>query len=205
MRYTPHFVTTDPEEVKRLIREHPWATIVANTTKGLVAAHYPVMLEEDRDEISIVSHVGRPDDRSLELGSAEVLVVIQGPHGYISPGWYGDIPAVPTWNHATAHLYGVPEILSDEENWRVLGELVEHFEGRMPHPKLLKDNEEYGRSIFSGTVGFRIRVTRFEARLKLSQNKSEEITENVIAELDHGENYSHPELAAEVRRVNPAP
>jgi len=35
----------------------------------------------------------------------------------------------------------VPEILSDEENWRVLDELVEHFEGRMPHPKLLKDGQ----------------------------------------------------------------
>lgn len=205
MRRTPHYVTTDPDEVRKLIRENPWATIVANTTKGLVAVHYPVILEEDAEGISIVSHVGRPDDRSLELGAAEVLVVIQGAHGYISPGWYGDIPAVPTWNHSTAHLYGVPEILSDEENWRVLDELVEHFEARMPHPKLLKDNEEYGRSIFDGTVGFRIRVTRFEARLKLSQNKTEEIKRSVIAELDHGENYAHPQLAADMRRVNDLP
>ncbi len=202
MRRTPHYVTLDPDEVKKLIRENPWVTIVANTEKGLVAAHYPVMLEEGRDDISIVSHVGKPDDRSLELGSAEVLVVVQGAHGYISPGWYGDVPAVPTWNHSSAHLYGVPEILSDEENWRVLDELVENFEGRMPHPKLLKDNEEYARSIFDGTVGFRIVVTRFEARLKLSQDKSEEIKGTVIDELDHGAHYSHPQLADDMRRVN---
>ncbi len=207
MRYTPHFVTTDPEVVKKLIRENPWATIVANTSKGLIATHYPVMLEESAggngtDEISIVSHVGKPDDRALELGSAEVLVVIQGAHGYISPGWYGDVPAVPTWNHSTAHLYGVPEILSDDENWRVLDELVEHFEGRMPHPKLLKDNEEYGRSIVDGTVGFRIVVKRFEARLKLSQNKSDDIKHTVIDELDHGANYAHRQLADDMRRAN---
>ena len=202
MRYSPHYVTTDPDEVRKLIRENPWATIIASTAKGLIATHYPVMLEEGRDTISIVSHVGRPDDRALELGSAEVLVVIQGAHGYISPGWYGDVPAVPTWNHSTVHLYGVPEILSDEENWRVLDELVEHFEGRMPHPKLLKDNEEYGRSIFDGTVGFRIVVTRFEARLKLSQNKSDDIKHTVIDELDHGANYAHPQLAEDMRRVN---
>lgn len=205
MRYTPHFVTTDTDEVRKLISENPWATIVANTSKGLVATHYPVMLEEGRDDISIVSHVGKPDDWSLELGTAEVLVVIQGAHGYISPGWYGDIPAVPTWNHSTVHLYGVPEILSDEENWRVLDELVEHFEGRMPHPKLLKDNEEYGRKIFDGTTGFRIVVTRFEARLKLSQNKPEEIQHTVMEELDHGANYAHPQLAADMRRVNTKP
>lgn len=202
MRRTPHYVTSDPDEVRKLIRENPWATIVANTAKGMVASHYPVMLEEGRDEISIVSHVGKPDDRSLELGSAEVLVIIQGAHGYISPGWYGDVPAVPTWDHSTVHLYGVPEILSDDENWRVLDELVEHFEGKMPHPKLLKDNEEYGRSIFDGTVGFRIVVSRFEARLKLSQDKPEEIKRNVADQLDHGAHYTHPQLAADVRRVN---
>lgn len=202
MRRTPHYVTTDPNDVRTLIRENPWATIIANTSKGMVASHYPVMLEEERDEISIVSHVGKPDDRSLELGNAEVLVIIQGAHGYISPGWYGDIPAVPTWDHSTAHLYGVPEILSDEENWRVLDELVEHFEHVMPHPKLLKDNEEYGRSIFDGTVGFRIVVDRFEARLKLSQDKSDDIKRSVAEQLAHGDHYSHPQLAADLRRVN---
>ncbi|MBX3104901.1 MAG: FMN-binding negative transcriptional regulator [Cryobacterium sp.] len=202
MRYTPHFVTTDPEEVMKLIRENPWSTIVANTSKGLVATHYPVLLEENLDEISIVGHVGRPEERTLELGNGEWLVVIQGAHGYISPGWYGEIPAVPTWNHSTAHLYGVPEVLSDDENWAVLDRMVEHFEHVMPHPKLLKDNEEYGRSIFDGTVGFRMRVTRFEARLKLSQNKSDSIKQTVIGELDHGAHYSQPRLAADMTRVN---
>ena len=65
MRYTPHYLLTDEDEVKRLIRENPWATIVSNTAKGLVASHYPVVLEEDQPGISIVSHVGRPDERIL--------------------------------------------------------------------------------------------------------------------------------------------
>ncbi|MDQ1578458.1 MAG: transcriptional regulator [Microbacteriaceae bacterium] len=211
MRHTPQFLITDPDEVRRLIRENPWATIVSNTASGLIASHYPVVLEADADRngadrngadrISIVSHVGRPDDRLHELGEHEVLVIIQGPHGYISPGWYGDQPAVPTWNHLTAHLYGRPEILSDEENWRVLGELVDQFEGRMPHPQRLADNEEYGRSIVGGTVGFRLVVTRFDARAKLSQNKSDAILDSVIDELDHGQNYSRPALAEEMRRA----
>jgi transcriptional regulator len=88
MRYTPDYIVSDPDEVKRLIRENPWATIVSNTAKGLVASHYPVVLEERDDVISIVSHVGRPDERLHELGQHEVLVIIQGAHGYVSPGWY---------------------------------------------------------------------------------------------------------------------
>ncbi|PWC06478.1 FMN-binding negative transcriptional regulator [Mycetocola zhujimingii] len=202
MRHTPSYIVTDPDEVKRLIRGNAWATIVSNTAKGLVASHYPVILEEDREGISIVSHVGRPDDRALELGQHEVMVIIQGPHGYVSPSWYGDKPAVPTWNHVTAHLYGVPEILSDEENWRVLSELVSHFEHKLPEPKLLEDNEEYGRRIVSGTVGFRMLVTRFEARSKLSQDKPADVVDNVMTELEHGANYAHPDLAAEMHRVH---
>lgn len=78
MRHTPHFVMTDPEEVKRLIRENPWATFVSPTAGGLIASHYPALLDEDaREGITILSHFGRPDDVAHELGQHEVLVIIQ--------------------------------------------------------------------------------------------------------------------------------
>jgi transcriptional regulator len=201
MRHTPGYVITDPDEIKRLIRENPWATIVSNTSNGLVASHYPVILEEG-DEITIVSHVGRPDEKLHDLGATEVLVIIQGPHGYISPGWYDKGDFIPTWNHVTAHLYGTPEILSDEENFRVLGELVHHFEDEMPHPVTLDYDEEAARRIAKGTVGLRLRVTRFDARLKLSQNKTPEVADRIIGELQAGEYYSSPDLAREMRRIH---
>lgn len=207
MRYTPHYLLTDEDEVKRLIRENPWATIVSSTAKGIVASHYPVILEStstglsDRATgISIVSHVGRPDERAHELGEHEVLVVIQGPHGYVSPGWYENAEFVPTWNHVTAHLYGTPEILSDEENFRVLGDLVDHFEQRLPGPVSLSIDEEAARHIATGTVGIRIPITRFDARLKLSQNKSPEVVDRIIDALEGDGVYSSQPLADEMRR-----
>jgi transcriptional regulator len=200
MRHTPHYIVTDVDEVKRLIRENPWATIVSATTAGIVASHYPVVLEEDADGISIVSHVGRPDEQAHELGDHEVLVIVAGPHGYISPGWYDNDEFVPTWNHVTAHLYGVPEILSDDENFRVLGDLVDHFEHELPNPVSLKLDEDSARRIAKGTVGIRLRVSRFEARAKLSQGKSLPIRERIIAALDEDGPFAHPALAAEMRR-----
>lgn len=203
MRKTPHFVLEDVAEVRRLIAENPWATIVSNTSGGLVASHYPVVLEDTPDDvISIVSHVGRPDEQAHELGAHEILVIIQGPHGYISPNWYPAEQIVPTWNHVTAHLYGTPEILSDDENFQVLRELVDHFEKRMPAPVSLDLDEEGSRRVAKGTVGIRLRVTRFDARAKLSQNKAPEVVDRIIEALDGDGAYASPALADEMRRLH---
>ena len=205
MRHTPHYLLEDVASVKRLIRRNPWTTYVSHTSNGLVASHYATLLEPtDDDTISIVSHFGRPDEVAHELGQHEVLVIVQGPHGYISPNWYAEGDFIPTWNHVTAHLYGTPEILSDEENFRILGELVDHFEKRMPTPVSLDIDEEKAKRIARGTVGLRIRVTRFDARAKLSQNKTPEVREQIMSALEGSGPYADAALAAEMRRLDAA-
>lgn len=187
---------TDPEEVKRLIRRNAWATFVSPATTGLVASHYPVILDETAEGIVIVSHFGRPDEVTHELGRHEILVIIQGPHDYVSSSWYAAGDIVPTWNHVTAHLYGTPEILSDEENYAMLEMLTDHFEQHYPHGRSLSEDPEGTRRIAKGTAGLRMRVERFDARAKLSQNKSDEVRANIIENL--GER--NPALAAEMHR-----
>src|SRR5690606_19503729 len=159
MRQNPSFTLADVVEIRRVIDQNPWATIVSAGDEGLVASHYVVLLDEDRDDLTIVGHVGRPDDLIHGLGSRELLVTMQGPHGYISPGWYGDVPAVPTWNYTAVHLSGIPEILSAEENLRVLDRLVDRFEGRMPAPRRMwerPNDEAFVQRLAAGTVGFRL-------------------------------------------------
>lgn len=202
MKYTPHFMLEDPEVVKRLIRENPWATFVSWTSNGLVASHYPVLLDENEDDIVILSHFGKPDDAKHELGEREILVIVQGPNGYISPSWYTPDQFIATWNHVTAHLYGMPEELSFEENFAVLDRLTDHFEANVAHPKSLHQDLDYARKVAKGTYGLRMRVTRFDARLKLSQNKSPEVIARVTHELAEGEAYAVPELAREMRLVH---
>ncbi|MCS0499100.1 FMN-binding negative transcriptional regulator [Protaetiibacter mangrovi] len=202
MRHTPHYLLTDVDEVKRLVRQNPWTTYVSHTADGLVASHYATLLEEtDDDSISLVSHFGRPDEVAHELGRHEMLVIVQGAHGYISPGWYAEGDFIPTWNHVTAHLWGVPEILSAEENFRILHRLVDHFEERMPAPRSLHIDEAYAERVAKGTVGLRIRVTRFDARAKLSQNKPDEVRATIIDALAGDGPYAHPGLADEMRRA----
>lgn len=206
MRQNPSFAMTDVAELRRTIAENPWATLVSSTSEGLVASHYAVLLDEDRDDLTIVGHVGRPDDLVHGLGERELLVVFAGPHGYISPSWYGDVPAVPTWNFVTVHLAGVPEILDTDENLRVLDRLVERFESQTPDPRPMlshPNDEEYVRRLERGTVGFRLTPERVSAKRKLSQNRSDDVVDTIIDRLESGETpYADARLAGEMRRAH---
>lgn len=194
---------TDVGEIRRLIDLNPWVTLVSQTDDGLVASHYAVMLDETRDDLTIVGHVGKPDDAILGLGERELLVVVQGPHGYITPRWYGDVPAVPTWNFVSAHLSGIPELLSPDENLRVLERLVDRFEGDGDDARglyRLPNDAAFVERLERGTVGFRLTPTRVTAKRKLSQNRTPEVVETIIAGLAE-EGPERAPLVAEMRRA----
>lgn len=208
MRQNPSFAMTDIAELRRVIDQNPWMTLVSDTPAGLVASHYAVLLDDEREDLTIVGHVGKPDDAVHGMGERELLVIVQGPHGYISPGWYPEGPAVPTWNFVSVHLSGVPEILSPEENLRVLERLVARFERGMPGPRLLwepPNDPAYVRRLESGTVGFRLTPTKVVAKRKLSQNRPGETVDTIIAQLEAGAGaYADPRLAGEMRRARDA-
>lgn len=200
VRPNPIHASDDPEVVRTLIRENPWCTLVSDNRGELIASHYPVLLDEASDELAMVTHVGRPDERIHGFGDQEILVIVQGHHGYISPSWYlpGSTPA-PTWNFSVAHCYGVPQILEADENLRVLTRLVEHFERHVEHPLFL--DPEAGAKLAKGTVGLRIPIARFVCKVKLSRDKGPENQERVIAALRAPGPYQHPALADEMERL----
>lgn len=206
MRDNPDFRLDGTGAIKELIRAKPWCTFVSAVPgRGLVASHYPVLLDEDTEDIVLLSHVGRPDEEKHELGHHEMLVIIEGPNGYISPSWYGYRPNVPTWNFVVAHLHGCPELLGDEENLAILDRLVEHFEKPLPEPHYLHatpSNSEYAHRIVRGTVGFRLRVRRVEAKEKMSQDKSETTISRIVEELRKPGPYSNEGLASRMAGVN---
>jgi transcriptional regulator len=199
MRHSPHHAVSDEEVVRTLIAENPWATIVSQTDEGLVASHYPVLLDEEAEGLAVVTHVGRPDERIHGLGEHEVLLIIAGPHGYISPSWYapGAVRA-PTWNFSVAHCYGTPQVLTPEENVRVLARLVAHFEQHVEQPMWLEP--ETAEKLAPGTVGLRLPIDRFVCKVKLSRDKDPQTQRQVVEHLRRPGPYEHQPLADEMER-----
>ena len=200
MRPNPLHATDDPEVVLRLIREHPWGTLVSENNGELVASHYPILLDDEAEGLTVLTHVGRPDDVVHGFGDREILLIVQGRNGYISPSWYapGAIRA-PTWNFSAAHCYGVPQILDEEENLAVLARLVENFERHVDAPMLL--DPDWGRPLSQGTVGIRLPITRFVCKIKISQDKDPVTQSQVIEALRAPGPFHNPGLADDMARA----
>jgi transcriptional regulator len=200
MRPNPAHECTEESVVRELIRANPWATLVSGGGDSLVASHYPILLDESAPELAVLTHVGRPDEELHEFGAGEVLLIVSGRHGYISPSWYapGAVRA-PTWNFSVAHCYGVPQVLDPDSNLQTLTRLVEHFERRVDEPMLL--DRDYGAKLAVGTVGLRIPVSRFVCKLKLSQDKDPLSRRQVLDRLRAPGPYSSPGLADDMERV----
>lgn len=201
MRHNPRHASDDPDVVRALVRENPWAMIVSDGPDGLVASHYPVLLDEESDDLAVLTHVGRPDEELHGFGAGrEVLLVVQGRHGYVSPSWYSPGSSLaPTWNFSAVHAHGVPDVLGPEENLRVLTRLVAHFEQHVDHPLHL--DQDWGARVAQGTVGLRIPLTRWTAKIKMSQDKDPESVQNVIDALRRPGPYTHPALADDMERA----
>jgi len=192
----------DPDEVKRWIREYPWVILVSDTAAGLVASHYPVILDEEHEGISVLSHVGRPDEQLHELGRHEVLMIVQGPHGYVSPGWYGAGPAVPTWNYASVHAYGTARAIDDRDWLRdMLDRLSTRHEAREAAPWRMRDlPPSYIETMLRGIVGIEIAVDRLEGKFKLSQNRPASDRPRIITALERRDDEGSRDVAALMRQ-----
>ena len=204
MRHNPRHATGDEQVVRQIIADNPWALMISQNGGELVASHYPVLLDESSDQLAVVTHVGRPDDRVHGLGDGEVLLVFQGQHGYVSPSWYAPGSSqAPTWNFSAVHCHGTPQILSPDDNLAVLTRLTAHFEQHVDEPMWL--DPVAAAPLARGTVGLRIPVARFTCKVKMSQDKPAASVQNVVDRLRTPGPYQQPELADDMERVRSHP
>ncbi|PWD51307.1 transcriptional regulator [Serinibacter arcticus] len=213
---TPDYEVHDVAWVRDLLARRPWMTIVAAPGGVPTATHMPVLLEDapagdPGAPLTLVTHLGIPDDEILGLADGvEVLVVVEGASGYVSPGWYAWGPAVPTWNYEAAHLRARVEMLDAEATWDALVATIDVFERERSEPFVLTtagpggtDDLAYARRIQRGVVGARLHVTSWQAKSKLSQDKPPEVVARIVRGLEtDGDPHADAGLAVAMRTAH---
>jgi transcriptional regulator len=183
--YTPkHFALDDLAAQHAVIEACDFGVVVSSGPDGLFATHIPLLLAPDEGQFgALYGHVAKANPHGKLFGGAEVLVIFNGPHGYVSPTWWSDRSMnVPTWNYVAVHAYGVPEVV--ENAAEVLERVTRKYEADRPNGwsmSELKDNLR--EKLPQQVVAFRLPIARIEAKAKLSQNKPRAERERVIEEL----------------------
>lgn len=182
----PVFTETRPEILLAHIERYDFGLLVTQGAAGPTASQIPFLVERRGDQILLQGHLARPNPQAADIERGEALAIFTGPHAYISPGWYAAGPAVPTWNYATVHAYGLACLIEDAA-WlhALLLRLSERHEAREAAPWQMQDlPEPYTQSMLRGIVGVEIAVTRLEGKFKLSQNRPAVDRPRIIAALE---------------------
>jgi len=166
------------------MRANPFAILISTVDDEPFATHVPVCIREEGEKVTLSGHVARanPHWRHMEQ-KPRCLTIFHGPHSYISPTNYTTRENVPTWNYGAVHAYGDARIFSTPgELLHLLHQLIPMFEPAYAE-QWAGLSEAYRERMLSHIVGFEITVTRLEAKFKLSQNRTREEQQNVIASL----------------------
>jgi transcriptional regulator len=191
------------------LASHGPATLVTNGPHGLRASILPMLFDPEEGEHGILrGHLARPNPQWRDISAdAEALVIFDGPDAYITPSWYEEKrltgKVVPTWNYTTVLVHGTIT-LHPEPEWLIphVRRLVERQEAHRAEPWSIDDTPEgYVETMVRAIVGLDLRITRLEAKKKLSQNRSAGDIEGVIAGL--GQGTSREQAAAADMRAEP--
>jgi len=194
--YIPAHFAADDAAVRELLARHGAADLITLTPGGLLATMLPFAYEPAAgDQGTLYGHVARNNDQWRQPAEGESLAIVRGPDAYVSPSWYAAKAehgrVVPTWNYVTAHVYG-QLLVHDDPVWveDVVRRLTaKHEAARTASPRQAPawSVDDAPRKFIEGQlraiVGLELRITRIEAKAKLSQNRPETDIAGVVAGL----------------------
>jgi transcriptional regulator len=183
--YIPdHFAHQGIAEPLAFMQKFNFATIVTWVEGMPFATHLPFVVEQLADHtLTIYGHFARKNPQWETIEAQTALVIFSEPHAYISPSLYEKRQNVPTWNYVAVHAYGSARLVNqDNEAFRILEKQMQAYENQyLVQWESLPD--EYKNGMIKGIVAFEIRVSKLEAKYKLSQNKPELDRQNVMEHL----------------------
>ena len=200
--FTPEkFKMTELSDKHKFIEEFGFGVVIS-CADDLSATHLPFVLQTNEGEQGVLyAHCAKANPLWRSIEGQNVLVIFTGPHAYISPTWYTSQPAVPTWNYAAVHAYGIASLLNPQDTLKAVDQVVEKYE-----PQLLVTRnivtDTIKHKMLAGIVGFKIELTKLQGQLKLGQHRSKEDQAGVYKTLSHSKRLSDLALANYMQKIN---
>jgi transcriptional regulator len=193
----------DAAEIRRMVADVGAAELVTVGSDG-----YPqvTLLPVSWTGDVVLAHMARANPHWKDIADGSpVLLVCTGAQTYVSPSWYpskaehGEV--VPTWNYSSVQLRGTVRVHHDPD-W-LLGQvtaLTEQHEHGRSHPWHVSDSPApFVDQQLRGIVGIEISIERVEGKAKLSQNRSADDQDGVIAGLSDEHAFQASAVADQMR------
>lgn len=188
-------------EIIDFINQNAFGTLVTYHNERSLATHLPFILSKNpKGEALLSGHVAKANLQWKSLpNDADVLVIFQGPHAYISSSWY-DHENVPTWNYLAVHVYGKIRLIDGEKLMNHLKSLVDTYEnGRANRSSIENMSSSFVENQMKALVGFEVIIGEVLASAKLSQNRDKKNYQTIIHRLESSNNPMDAAIAKEMK------
>lgn len=185
MMYLPAaFAEKDLPRIHAVIDRYPFGVLIAPHPDGTPEiAHVPFLLDRASGTLRFHLARGNPICALLAAGAA-ATAVFNGPDAYVSAAWYeAPTEQVPTWNYVAVHARGRAAVLDAPALETLLADLARRHEPAGAWSTELLDRA-FLHDLMRAITGFSMKVERFDAKFKLSQNRSDADRERVRDALD---------------------
>ena len=179
------FAESDPAALDWLVAHDAFATLVSSAGGEPFASHIPVLCRREEGRVVFEGHLARANPQWQQLAAQTALLILHGPHAYVSPSWYPDpAQSVPTWNYAVAHVYGRCEVYDEPARLQdLVAELSAKYESGIGSGWRFPEAAPDTLHELRGIVGFRLGATRIEVKYKLNQHHPEAKVRSAAAAL----------------------
>ena len=192
--YVPPAFKSDDVAAWAFVAVRGFGTAIAVADGLPVAAHVPLLADEDKEGRRLEFHVARANPMGALLARASrILVIVAGPDSYVSPDWYTTPNQVPTWNYVSVHITGTAKVLPRTKAREHVDALSARFESRLVPKRpwsTAKMPAAQVEKMLAAIIPVELRVERIEAQWKLIQNKSRSDRSNVMRMLASSGHWS---------------
>ena len=198
------YAARDADDLVRLVDENPLVWIFLEDEVGPFATGAPVRPVVANGQLQqLIGHVPRGSRVHRALGAPRKgLILVLGPHGYVSPSWLGDRTQAPTWNFTSARLLATLEAIEDpallEDH---LHDLVRAMERSREDAWRVEEMGPRMQRLAAGVVAFDAKITDRECRFKLGQDEDDQTFAEIMRGLERERNEG---LRRWMREFNPS-